>query len=346
MAASFPSANNTFVPSFEASGKLIIGYSRNPKKFPINQWAKIVPVKKSAGYYLNITAEEAARVINADLQDFVWHDGQEAPMGNDNLESFEFKPFLTKRYTFAYNLGDKAVDQADWPVLAVMGGIHAQKAMTARATAAISALTTSGNWAGSTDSATNLGGGKFDVSGATDKFILKTFGAVSELILKNTLGVVTQDDLCVVINPNTARQMAECEELRDFLKQSIYAGQIARQDGSAISSPSRWGLPDQYAGIKIIVDNTVRVTSKKGATRAVSYAFPNSAAVFLARPGEIKGMEGIPEFSTCQFLMYEEMTVESKRDPDNRRTVARIVDDWDFRIVAPASGYYVSACTD
>lgn len=344
MAAAFPSGSNTYVPSHEASGGLTVGFSRNPKKFKINQWAKIVPVKKGSGYYLRITAEEAARVINADLNDFVWHDGQEAPMGNDNLESFEYVKFATQRYAYPFNLGDKAVDQADWKVLEVHGGIAAQKAMTARTIKALGVLTTTGNWGSSTDTATNLGGGKWDVSGATDKFILKAFGAASEAILKATLGVATQEDLVCIINPNVARQMAESEEIRDFIKQSPVA--MAQVRGDVPSQTGQWGLPDRLYGIKIVVEDAIRVTSKKGATRAAGYCMPAATAIFATRTEGLVGMEGIPEFSTFQLFMYEEHTVETKRDSDNRRTVGRVVDDFDAELVAPASGYLVTACVD
>jgi hypothetical protein len=342
--AVYPSNVNTFVANHEASGSLITGFSRNPKKFKLPQYAKVVPVKQGAGYYLQITAEEAARVINSDLADFVWHDGQEAPMGNDNLESFQFQKFVTTRYAFPFVLGQKAVNQATWPILKVHADIAAQKAMTARTIAAITALTTAGNWSGSTDTATNLGGGKWDVSGATDKYILKTFNQVRENILKATLGVVQQKDIVCVINPNTARQMSETEELRDFLKQSRFA--MAQVRGDEESQNGQWGLPDVLYGFKLVVEDAVKVTSKKGATKATSYCLANSAAVFMTKTEGTTGMEGVPDFSTFQLFAYEEMTVESKSDPDNRRELGRVVDDYASAVTAPASGYYVTSATD
>lgn len=347
MAAAFPSAGNTYVPSHEASGSLVIGYSRNPKKFKINQYCKLVPVKKSSGYYLTITAEEAARIINASLPDFVWHDGQEAPMGNDNLESFEYKSFTTLRYAFPFNLGQKSVDQAEWDILAVHAGFAAQKAMTARTQSVWSSsggLVDTAVWSGSTDTATNLGGGKWDVSGATDLYILKTFNTVCENILKATNGVVARDEICCVVNPNVARQMSESAEIRDFIKQSPFA--MAQVRGDSPSQNGVWGLPDVLYGVKMIVEDAVKVTSKKGATRAASYVCPAASAVFMTRTDGLVGMEGIPQFSTAQIFTYEEFSVESKTDSDNRRVTGRVVDDYIFKCVAPASGYYVSATVD
>src|SRR5687768_414570 len=104
MAVGFPSGTNTFVPSFEASGKLVVGFSRNPNTFSVNKYVQVVPVNESVGYYLNLTAEEAARVVNSDLQDFIWPDNNAAPDGNWALESFEFKKFATTRYAFPFAL--------------------------------------------------------------------------------------------------------------------------------------------------------------------------------------------------------------------------------------------------
>ena len=62
----------------------------------------------------------------------------------------------------------------------------------------------------------------------------------------------------------------------------------------------------------IVVEGAVKVTSKKGAaTKTTGYCMPSQAAVVLARPGGLMGMEGIPEFSTIQGFFYEEFTVET-----------------------------------
>src|ERR1051326_3751663 len=98
MAAAFPSGFNTFVPSFDATGKLVVAYSRNPKDFAINKWVTMIPVKRSVGYYLKLTAENAARILSSNVSDFLWTDGNDAPHGEYNTESFNFQLFNTIRY--------------------------------------------------------------------------------------------------------------------------------------------------------------------------------------------------------------------------------------------------------
>lgn len=347
MAAVFPSGGSTFVPTFEASGGLIVGFSRNPKKFKLNQYIKLVPVKQGQGYYLSITAEEAARVISGNLADYVWYDGQEAPMGNDHTESFQFVKFITTRYNYTFNLGQKAIDQALWPIVSVHAGFMAQKAMTARTIGTLSTLTTTANWGSSTAAAAAISSGNsgpWDKSGATDKYIRKSIDAVCETILQQTIGVVQRSDLVLVLNPHDARLMAETEELRDYLKQSPFA--LAEVRGDVESQNGSWGLPNSLYGVKIIVEDAVKVTSRKGAaTKTVGYCLTSGNAIFLARPGSLLGMEGIPEFSTAQIMVYEEMSIETMQDVNNRRTVGRVIDDFAPLLVASASGYLVTSST-
>ena len=84
MASVYPSGTNTYIPSFDATGELIVSFSRNPKSFSLNRYTTITPVKKSTGYYLKLTAEQAARVSNSNLNDFVWSDGNDAATGEGN----------------------------------------------------------------------------------------------------------------------------------------------------------------------------------------------------------------------------------------------------------------------
>jgi len=344
MAAGYPGGHNIYVPSHEASGGLITGFSRNPKKFPLLRYIKLIPVKKEVGYYLRITAEEAGRVVN--LMDSVWPLGHEAPTGDENLESFQYSPYATTRRVYPYAIPTETVDQADWKVEVIMAGIQAAKAMTTRTKLVWNALTTAASWEGNTDTATNLGSGKWDAGSSTNLYIKNTFDAVSEAILKATLSVVQRADLVCVVNPATARKMSSSPEIRDYVKQTMGAIMIQRGEDESLVGEDRWGLPPVLYGIKMVIENTTVVTSAKGATRAASYVVPAGVAVFLARPGSLLGIEGIPEFSTAQMFSYEEMSAENKQDVDNRRYLGRFIDNFSTNLVAPASGYYVTACND
>lgn len=341
MAAAYPASSGVFVPSHEASGSLVVEYSRNPNKFSLNKYVKLVPVTKEAGYYLKITAEQAARVLNTDAKDHYWADGQEAPMGDNALESFEFDKYATRRTAYAFTLGQKTINQATWDILASHARIAAQQAMTHRTQVVNTLLTTGGNWGANTATASALVGGYLDQSTTTTMLIQTAFLQICETLLKATLGAVTQSDLIAVMNPTTARRLAKSQEIVEHLKQSPFA--YAQIRGDVPNQNGMWGLPDTLYGLKIVIEDAVKVTSKKGATVARSFIHPDGSILFLSRPEGITGVEGQPSFATASLFVYEEMTVEQMSDPNNRRILGRVVDDFAAEITAPASGYLLTS---
>lgn len=342
MAAAYPAQSNVYIPSHEASGSLVVEFSRNPNKFSLNKYVKLVPVTKDVGYYLKITAEEAARVLASDLAYAVWHDGQEAPMGDGNLESHEYDKYATIRRAYPFTIGQKAVNQASWNILASHGRIAAQKAMTSRTQLVNTVLTTSGNWGSNTSTSSSLVGGYLDQSTATTMLIQSAFLSVAEEILKATIGVVTQDDIVCVMNPTTARRLAKSQEIVEHIKQSPFA--LAQIRGDVPNQNGKWGLPDTLYNTKIVIEDAVKVTTRKGATTARSFIHPSGSLLFVSRPDGLVGVESEQNFATATIFVYEEMTVEHMADPNNRRTHGRVVDDFATEITAPASGYLLTSC--
>lgn len=340
MAFAFPGGYNTYVPSFEASGQLVVAFSRNPKDFPLNKWATITPVKKSSGYYLHINAEQAARMVYTDRpREFVWHDGNAAPRGGYSRESFEFKPFETVRYAFPFELGYKAVEQADWKILAYHAAVVAQDAMTVRSIQAVTTVTTSGNHV-NVATATALGGGVWSAGTGVNPIILKSLNTAAQTIFKATLGRVKPTDLVLLIDPVIADAMARSQELHDYLRESPFAmGEIR---GDRPNYNMMWGLPERIYGFPIVVEDTVRVSNRKGATKATGFGMDGNTAVLLTRKGGLISEAGGPSFSSLHIFSYEEMTVEQKDDPDNRLHRGRVVDDYDIKLVSPASSHLIT----
>jgi len=346
--ATYPGGSNTFVPSWDASGKLQIEFSRNPKSFAVNKYVAQRSVTKDVGYYLKITAEEAARIVAE--EDFDWPDGADAVRKggdtNDGLEKFEWLPYTTTRKQYPYNIGYKAAQQADFDVLALHGRIKAQQAMTMRTVKAISMLTTSGNYDSSNvGTATAVGGGVWLNSSASNNYILKTINGVKETINLATLGVVQPKHLKLVVNPNTAHMMRETPEVIDFVKQQVSSGSMLK--GTEFFE--MWGLPERLYGVQVVVEDCGRVTTRKGATKLVSYTMPDNLAVIVANTADVSGDtvtpvpgDGVPVFDTITNFLFEDMTVESMDDPDNRRHRARIVDDFGMVMTAPATGFLIT----
>lgn len=338
MPAVHPSPYNAFIRDHDASNKMVIDFARNVNKFAVNKYTQVVPVKKVAGYYLEMTVEEAGRILQSDLANFVWYDGQPAPEGNGDVESFQYKPFETLRYAYPFKLGDLTIDQASWNILAQNSSIKSRQAMTARTQLAVTALTTTGNYAAShVMDVTAISGntGNWAQSTTARQDVKRSLNTAAEQILDDTLAAVELEDLILVINSNLAKQLAETQEITDYIKGSPDA--LAQVRGELPGANVLYGLPNKLYGFELVVEKTRKVTSRKGATRAVSQVLPTATPFMVARPGGLVGVADAPNFSACCCFAQEEMTVETLRDPINRRTLGRVVENLVYKMVAPAS---------
>lgn len=340
MTAVLPGGNNTFVPSHEASGKLIVDFSRNVKKFDVNKYTQIVKTDKSVGYYLKCTIDEGGRILDSTALDALWNDGDNAPGGRDGTSEHEYLAFLTARRQWAFTIGDKAVDQATWDIVAQNAQRKAQQAMTARTMLALNAMLTTGNHISShvvDISAVSGNTGTWAASTSNRQDIKRSLNTARELILDDTLAAVDIDDLYLVINSTLARQLAECQEIVEYIKGSPDALAQVRGDLKTSNQNAYYGLPSQLYGLNLIVEKTRRVTSRKRATSVKSQVLPTATPFICARPGSLEGTYGAPSFSSLTCFMYEEMTTETKKDKDNRRTSGRVVEDYTYILTAPES---------
>lgn len=318
---------------------MVIDFARNIKKFAVNKYTQVVPVEKVAGYYLEMTVEEAGRILHADLRNFVWYDGMPAPEGVDGRESFEFKPFETTRYAYPFMLGDLTIDQASWNILDQHASIHSRQAMTGRTQLAISKLTNTANYPAShvLDVTAITGNtGNWSQSTTARQDIKRSLTTAAEQILDDTLAAIELDDLVLVINSALAAELTQSQEISDYIKGSPDA--LAQVKGELPGDNTLYGLPNKLYGFPLVVEATRKVTSKKGATTARSQVLATATPFLTARPGSIQGVADAPNFSTCVCFAQEEMTVETQRDADNRRTKGRVVDNVTYEIVAPVSG--------
>lgn len=331
------------MPSFEDSGRLLVDFSRNPKDFAVNKYLQIVPVKKTIGYFLQMTLEERMRLLDSTLSNFKWADGAPAPLGNNGKESFKFDAFSCQRYLYPFVLGDMAVDQAAWDISSQHLDIKAQQAMTARTQLAVTMFTTSASYGSHT---TNLATAPWSAATTGNLNIKRSLDTAITGILRDTGAVVKRDQLQLVVSPNTAKAMAESQELVDYLKHSPAALAFVRGETSdgAENSHLYYGLPPTYSGIKIVVEDAVKVTSKKGATAAQDFVLSSATPFITARPGGLVGQYGGPSFSTGTCFLYDkdDMSVEVKHDVENRRVQGRVVDTLAMVMTAPITGWYFS----
>lgn len=343
MSAAFPGQFNTFLPNTAATKNLVIDFSRNPNKFALPKYVQYVPVKQNVGRYIEMTVEMAGRILNSDLSDLVWADNNDAPSGAAGQESFEFKGYLTQRYATAFQLGQMAVEQAEWDILAQHARIHAQRMMTARTVRVMAMVQNAANYAASNTAAVSaIGTGKHDESTTARKDIKRSLDYAADIIRKNTLGAVEPKDLIFVCSPGYARKVAVSQELVDHIKGSTDALKEIEQ---GLGPNSQYGLPSRLYGYEVRVEDSYKVTSRKGATRVAAPVMDDTKPFMCSRPGDLEGVEGSPSFSSITLFLKEEMTVESKHDKDNRNHKGRVVDDYDEVLTAPSATFlFTSAC--
>ena len=103
---------------------------------------------------------------------------------------------------------------------------------------------------------------------------------------------------------------------------------------------SEFGLPDKLYNFPIVVEDAVMVTSiRNAATVTRSFVMDSGVVYLLSRPGGLESVSGGPNFSTCCIFLYEDMTVETLKDTNNRRTSGNVVEDFTTVLTAPASGF-------
>lgn len=342
----FPGGQNVWVPNHEAGNKLVIDYSRNPKKFALNQYVQIQPVDKVIGLYQQMTVEERGRVMSTNAAEYDWDDGADAPDGTDGTESFIWQQFIAKRKGYAFRLGDMTVDQASWDIVAQHADISAQKAMTVRTQLAYNALTTSGNYAsGHTSAAASVTGasGNWAQSTTARSDIKRSLMFGFEKMLDDTLAVIEPEDCQLVFGSATAAQLSESQEIIDAIKQSKDAYPMLR--GELPGKRMLYNLPSVLYGFNVVIDKTRKATNLKGATAARSQIFAQSNAFLVARPGALVGVAGAPSFSFLQQFTYKkyDMVVETKYDDDNKRTNGRVIDCIQMNAVAPGAAFWFSS---
>lgn len=344
-----PGGSNTYQPSVEATRNMQVDFSRNPKSFALNRWLYTIPVDKMIGLYTRMTVEEAGRLLN-DGED-EWPIGEDAPDNKGRTEKHEFPAYTTRRRQFGYRIPGETADQATWDILAKHGRIIAQRCMTRRTQVACTKMQTAANWpASNTIDVSSIPGvtGKWDVSTTARTDIKRSIIYGLQTIQKQTLNAVRLSDIKLVIGPETASGMATSQEIVDFIKGSPDARNYIE---NKLGPNALYGLPQYLYGVEIVLEDAVKVTTRKGASSTTKdWVFDNDKPFLAYRAAGESGSDDnglvgpensneAPTFSTLTAFVYEDMTVESKYDSDNRVNKGRIVDNYGMEITAPISGF-------
>ena len=113
---------------------------------------------------------------------------------------------------------------------------------------------------------------------------------------------------------------------------------LAQVRGELPGTNVMFGLPDKLYGYPVVVETTYYVSTMKGVSTVRTAVLPAATPFMCARPGGLVGVADAPTFATGVIWEYEAMTAEVIKDTNNRRQLARVVDDIGTDVVAPASG--------
>jgi hypothetical protein len=330
---------NTFIPTFSAAtGQIQIEFTRSVNRFPITQYAQIVPVQQMSGYYLRIDEEETARVVNT--QDYQWPLGEDRPTGINS--DIDWLQFTCQRFQSSFHIPQETARQAQWDVVASHARIAAAKMMTHRSLRMATELTTTGNYTTGTNYFANASDLVTSTNITSTDGVQQIIRAAIEKIVQNTVGAVSPKDILLVVNPTTARILATSDGVRDYVKNYPAALSFLKGDDTFAA----YGLPQTLFGLGgVVVDDTTRVTTRKGnSSPSRSFLYGTSTApgmVFVSRPGGLVGNEG-PSFSSATIFAYEDMTVETLEDPWNRRVRGSVTDNSAAVLTAPLSALYIA----
>lgn len=350
--AGYPGPYDVYVPNPEASGNLIVGYSRNAKNFPVNNYIQMFPSEKMFGGYWSYTSRNAARIISPVDAEHIWADGDPTPPGIGNMESFLFLTYKTTRRAYTFTVGNLTVEQMSFDMLMTNTRDMAQQCMTARTMLVQNALA-GANFG--TDNSASVDGtilpagqnwttGSVGFSGNQGPNILISIQYGIRRIQQQTIGAVKYDQLSLVFNPVTAQAIAASTELRDYIKQDQFA--LGQVKGLVPGQNMIWGLPDYMYGVKIVVEDAVRVSSRAGAvTDNIGYVMPTGVAYLLAVDGELEGLAGGRTFSTIQMFFYrDEMTTSTLYDMNNERYMIRLTTNYAIVIASTLSSFQFTNC--
>lgn len=351
MATMYAGPGNVYVPSFDLQANLIVNYSRDPKKFKVNELMTVTPVDKPINKYLRIKPEVAGNITDNWNASRRWADGSPMPIQLEGGQKHEWLEYFTERYVETFPLGYQTENNAIWDIVKTQSEAMAGRMMTGVAVEAYSVLTTAANY-DNTDTATNAGGGKWDVATSTTRYIQNSLATGVQAIQKSTMNGVQPEDLVLVLSPNVAKQMAQSAEIADYVAQGPAAwGYLQGNLDKSQYGPSfygNYGLPPVLYGIKVIVDPLVKDTAALGATSSKSEVAGTTTAYLIARQGALSSSAGGSNFSFLHCFRYvkEEMKVEVIDDSINLRKIIRVVDNRQVKAVATEAAYLYTAVVD
>jgi hypothetical protein len=351
--------SNTNLFNAEATGQ-VVGFLRNSGQFKLMEYAQLVKSTRTGGdgkpvcLFVTLDPDEPVRVVTD--QEFAWESGDNAPEGANMIPNFnttEVRMFLR---AYPYRIPEQTVDTATFlKPMPIYRQIAMLKALTNKTQRIWTLLDNASNWSSNTADANVLNGGKgkWTTASATEGSpfylaIKRSLLAAVQQVNLGTNSMVQPEDMRLVMSPVLAMNSANSGEMTDYLKGSPFAKAV--QEGRENFKNSRWGWPQYYGGVEIVVEDASRVSERPNSTGTAATANRNyikgaTNAVLLSRQGGLDGVEGSPAFSTLQIYYYKyELAVEERHDAWQKRYDGRVLDQFKEVLAATRAGYNITSC--
>lgn len=366
----------------------VIGFLRDPNRFPYLDYTQLVPLENvSEGLYRfpTIEPDEAVRLIN--YYEFGWGWDDKRPSGETFKPRITWTSSETIRWAFGYTLGERTNDA--WKrntkinpqnlydkVRMAQAGLHRASrvvdkirnfAWTASQTSTLQALFGSPGIPLYFDKSSGTELLSSDVPNPNFQVIKRTLNIIIRQMNLATNGAISGNELCMVMGPFVAQKIAESGEIVNYLKQQANA----RND--LMTRNGKWGIPDNYAGWKLIVEDTPRVFVRPNLAQAVGtgnvfasqttaltttpvgfvttpyqrdYIWNDDSVFFGSRAGGLDGHYGEVNFSTVQLFHYNGLAnVQARSDQWNQIIEGSIDLEDDIQVAAPLAGYWLTNTT-
>ena len=337
--------------------EMLVAFLLNPKRAAFLKYTQLVPAPEIQFMYFKMDPDESSRLV--DLNAYAWGYDDYRPTGKGFTVRGEWIDSSVQRWDFPYTLGEATLriwKKNGIDPKSLYDHIRSNHAAIHRANRIVDALTGASWGANSSSLADLLGesgvsfdkssGEEFDGAGMPNpnfQVIKKSFNRVNQRINLSTNNAVTGEEMIAVLPVPVAVKFAESGEIVNYLKQSSSAPQLMEMNYK------KWGLPEEYAGFKLVVEDTPRCYINQKADGTVAdvtvpsekgYILNDDTVRFVSRVGALQGAYGGRNFSTVQLYHFNgEARVEAFTEPKHELVEGHVVMEDRPLVVATASGF-------
>lgn len=311
-------------------------FARDRNRFLIETICPSLTVDKLQGKFWRFDSPEAFRIEDASEDNYAPGRGGGRPKRLEleiNTDTYE-----CLQYALSEEVPTVGEQNADFNLKRRIVQMLTSSMMTRRAKRTLDLVTTTGNMNNVDVNDITGTNGNWTNGTQDDPNIQISFNHAVRTIQENTYNSVDEANIWCLINPEMAGAMAESEEVRDTVKQSL-AGERMLLGQAPYSNAGRYGLPTQLYGVKIMVVPIRYISSIKKVpdSNTAAYILDKDSAVFLnVEP------PGLETLSTLTCFEFQPFITEDHPIPSEHISSVQTLHTYHVKITAKSSGYLIT----